>query len=82
MPTRSPIIVPFMRSLALAFTRPTFEHVLTLMCGTLFASGRRNPRGSPRSSPRRERASPRPGNTLPTPRHPGTPLRSGGTTLR
>jgi DDE superfamily endonuclease len=30
-----------MRSFALAFTRPTFEHVLTLMGGTLLASGRR-----------------------------------------
>jgi hypothetical protein len=41
MPTPSPIIVPFMRPFAIAFTRPTFEHVLTLMGGTLLASGRR-----------------------------------------
>ena len=41
MPTPSPVIVPFMRPFASAFTRPTFEHVLTLIGGTLLASGRR-----------------------------------------
>jgi DDE superfamily endonuclease len=41
MPTPSPVIVPFMRPFASAFNRPTFEHVLTLIGGTLLASGRR-----------------------------------------
>ena len=41
MPTPSSVIVPFMRPFAIAFTRPTFEHVLTLMGGTLLASARR-----------------------------------------
>lgn len=41
MPTPSPVIVPFMCPFAVAFTRPTFQHVLTLMSGTLLASGRR-----------------------------------------
>jgi hypothetical protein len=30
-----------MRPFATAFTRPTFDHVLALLCGTLLASGRR-----------------------------------------
>jgi DDE superfamily endonuclease len=41
MPIPSPVIVPFMRPFATAFTRPTFDHVLALICGTLLASGRR-----------------------------------------
>lgn len=41
MPTPSSVIVPVMRQFASAFTRPTFEHVLTLVCGTLLVSGRR-----------------------------------------
>lgn len=41
MSTPSPIIVPFMRPFAIAFTRPTFDHAVTLLCGTLLASGRR-----------------------------------------
>ncbi len=39
MPTPSPVIAPFMRPFASAFTRPTFEHVLTLIGGTLLTSG-------------------------------------------
>jgi DDE superfamily endonuclease len=39
MPT--PIIVPLMQSFTVAFTRPTFDHAVTLLCGTLLASGRR-----------------------------------------
>jgi hypothetical protein len=41
MPIPSPVIVQLMQSFAVAFTRPTFDHVLTLMSGTVLASGRR-----------------------------------------
>src|SRR5947209_2779184 len=41
MPTPSPMIVAFMQSFAVAFTRPTFEHAIVLVTGTLLASGRR-----------------------------------------
>ena len=41
MPTPSPVIVPFMRPFASAFTRPTFDHALVLITGTLLTSGRR-----------------------------------------
>lgn len=41
MATPSSVIVPLMQSFAIAFTRPTFEHVLTLMGDALWASSRR-----------------------------------------
>ena len=40
MPTPSPGIVPFVRPFAVPFTRPTFDHAVTLLSGTLLASGR------------------------------------------
>jgi len=40
MPTPSPVIVQFMRPFATAFTRPTADHVFTLIGGTLLASSR------------------------------------------
>jgi|SRR5947209_3087240 len=39
MPTPSPVIVQVMRPFATAFTRPTADHVFTLIGGTLLASG-------------------------------------------
>jgi hypothetical protein len=41
MPTRSPVIVHLLTAFAPAFTRPTFDHALVLLTGTLLASGRR-----------------------------------------
>jgi hypothetical protein len=41
MPTPSPAIVQVFTAFAGAFTRPTFDHAVTLVCGTLLASGRR-----------------------------------------
>lgn len=41
MPTPSPAIVQVLVAFAGAFTRPTFDHVLTMLCGTLLASCRR-----------------------------------------
>src|SRR4051812_48194692 len=41
MPTPSPAIVPLLTPFAVAFTAPTFRHVLVLVAGTLLASGRR-----------------------------------------
>ena len=41
MPTLSPAILHLLAPFAPAFTRPTFEHALVLLSGTLLASGRR-----------------------------------------
>jgi hypothetical protein len=41
MPTPSPAVVQILNVFAVAFTRPTFDHVITLLAGTLLASGRR-----------------------------------------
>lgn len=41
MPTLSPAIVHLLAPFAPAFTRPTFDHVLTLVTGSLLTSGRR-----------------------------------------
>lgn len=41
MPTLSPVIVSVLVPFASAFTRPTFEHALVLLSGTLLAAGRR-----------------------------------------
>src|SRR5947209_1487090 len=41
MPTLSPAILHLLAPFAPAFTRPTFEHALVLLSGTLVASGRR-----------------------------------------
>jgi hypothetical protein len=41
MPTPSPAIVQILAAFALAFTRPTFVHAVTLVSGTLLTSGHR-----------------------------------------
>jgi hypothetical protein len=41
MPTSSPPFTQVLQVFAAAFTRPTFDHALTLITGTLLASGRR-----------------------------------------
>jgi hypothetical protein len=41
MPTPSPAIVQGLTAFASAFTRPTFDHALVLITGTLLTSGRR-----------------------------------------
>jgi len=41
MPTLSPVILHLLDAFAPAFTRPTFDHALVLLTGTLLASGRR-----------------------------------------
>ena len=41
MPTLSPVIVHLLAVFAPAFTRPTVDHALVLLAGTLLASGRR-----------------------------------------
>jgi hypothetical protein len=41
MPTSTPAIVQVLTAFAVAFTRPTFAHAVTLFSGTLLSSGRR-----------------------------------------